>query len=317
MSNPRILVVEDEAAVALDIREKLRRLDYEVAGLASSGQEAVAQAAERHPDLVLMDITLRGEMDGVEAADRIQKYLQIPVIYLTAHSDARTLVRAKLTEPYGYILKPFEETELRISIEMGLHKHKSSSERSQLDKAVLQDLLDRALRDSLTGLYNRRYLEEELPREVSLARRTGTAFSLIMLDVDHFKSINDQFGHGAGDTVLAQLAKLLLNLFRTEDIVCRLGGDEMLIVLKGTDLKGAQVVAHRLHRKVAELKMEYNGQQLDSCHVSLGLAAFPDHGSTAEILLQKTPGTRQHSGKTLAAQQRKGCCRRSRKYRQT
>src|SRR5207247_6678261 len=215
MSNPRILVVEDEAAVALDIREKLRRLDYEVAGLASSGQEAVAQAAERHPDLVLMDITLRGEMDGVEAADRIQKYLQIPVIYLTAHSDARTLVRAKLTEPYGYILKPFEETELRISIEMGLHKHKSSSERSQLDKAVLQDLLDRALRDSLTGLYNRRYLEEELPREVSLARRTGTAFSLIMLDVDHFKSINDQFGHGAGDTVLAHLANLLVSLSRT------------------------------------------------------------------------------------------------------
>src|SRR5262249_20152275 len=93
-----------------------------------SGEDAVAKATEKHPDVVLMDIALKGEMDGVQAADYIQRNLGIPVIYLTAHSDVRTMVRAKLTEPCGYILKPFEDRELRSAIEIGLQKRKNSDE---------------------------------------------------------------------------------------------------------------------------------------------------------------------------------------------
>lgn len=123
MAKKRILIVEDESIVARDIRSSLNNLGYEVGAFVSSGEEAVQKAVETRPDLVLMDIYLKGKMNGVQAADRIQKDLHIPVIYLTAHADEKTLKGAKITEPYGYILKPFEEKELYILIEMALYRH--------------------------------------------------------------------------------------------------------------------------------------------------------------------------------------------------
>ncbi len=124
MTKTRILVVEDESIVALDIRHRLAGMGYEVAGQAASGEEAVQKARDLLPDLVLMDIKLRGEMDGVEAAGIIRAELQLPVIFLTAFADDPTFQRASLTEAFGYILKPFEERELRINIEIALYKHR-------------------------------------------------------------------------------------------------------------------------------------------------------------------------------------------------
>ena len=123
VASARILVVEDEGIVAEEIRSRLKRLRYEVAAVASSGEEAIKKAEETRPDLVLMDIRLRGGMDGVEAAEEIRARFDIPVIYVTAYADEATLRRAKTTEPYGYILKPFEDKELRTSIEVALYKH--------------------------------------------------------------------------------------------------------------------------------------------------------------------------------------------------
>lgn len=125
MAKTRILIVEDEAITAKDIQMTLQDLGYEVAGTAASGEEAIQKAAEHKPALVLMDIRLQGEMDGIEAASRIRSSLDVPVVYLTAHSDKATLERAKITEPFGYILKPFEERELHSNIEMALYKHKT------------------------------------------------------------------------------------------------------------------------------------------------------------------------------------------------
>jgi len=123
MTQARILVVEDESIVALHIKSILESAGYTVSALASSGEEAIQRAADTHPDLVLMDIKLRGPMDGIQAAEQIRTRLNIPVIYLTAFADEATLQRAKITEPFGYLLKPFEEPELQISIEMALYKH--------------------------------------------------------------------------------------------------------------------------------------------------------------------------------------------------
>ena len=109
MTAVKIMVVEDEGIVALDIQSKLEGKGYEVTAVVSSGEEAVEKAAETHPNLVLMDIQLEGEMDGVEAADQIRSRFDIPVVYLTAFSDDSTLQRAKVSEPFGYLLKPFEE----------------------------------------------------------------------------------------------------------------------------------------------------------------------------------------------------------------
>jgi CheY-like chemotaxis protein len=124
MNEPKILVVEDENIVALDIKNRLKKLGYSVPSIASTGEEAIRKAEITSADLVLMDIMLKGDVDGIEAAERIRELYDIPVIYLTAYADEKILERAKLTQPYGYISKPFKEKDLRTNIEMALHKHK-------------------------------------------------------------------------------------------------------------------------------------------------------------------------------------------------
>ncbi|MGB6031778.1 MAG: PAS domain S-box protein, partial [Bacteroidota bacterium] len=123
MSKISILVVEDELIVARDIRARLLRQGYAVPSVVASGEEAVRETAVHQPDLILMDVMLKGEMDGIEAAERIRSQSDVPIVYLTAFADERTLQRAKITEPFGYLLKPFEERELHITIEMALYKH--------------------------------------------------------------------------------------------------------------------------------------------------------------------------------------------------
>ncbi|ABA89945.1 response receiver sensor diguanylate cyclase, PAS domain-containing [Syntrophotalea carbinolica DSM 2380] len=119
----KLLIVEDEAFIALEIQTRLQRMGYEVCGVVSHGEDAVRQAVDLRPDLVLMDISLKGQMSGVEAAAAIRRTCRIPVVYLTSHADGDTLERAKSTDPYGYLLKPFQEKDLRIGIELALHKH--------------------------------------------------------------------------------------------------------------------------------------------------------------------------------------------------
>jgi len=123
-----ILVVEDESIVAKDIAQSLKKLGYSVAGICSSGEDAITTAKEIKPDLILMDIMLKGEMNGIEAAEQISKNNKIPIIYLTAYADEATLARAKITEPNGYMIKPFEEADIQASIEMAVYKHGKDSE---------------------------------------------------------------------------------------------------------------------------------------------------------------------------------------------
>jgi len=121
--NARVLVAEDEVLVAKDIENHLTRLGYDVVAIARSGAEALQQASDTSPDLLLMDVKLRGDMDGIDAAEKIQAQFDVPVVYLTAFADENTLRRAKATGPFGYILKPFDVKDLRITIEMALYKH--------------------------------------------------------------------------------------------------------------------------------------------------------------------------------------------------
>ncbi|WP_320169985.1 response regulator [Maridesulfovibrio sp.] len=128
MTGKRILVVDDERIVNLDIQATLKRLGYAIAGDAVSGQDAIEKTSRLKPDLVLMDIKLSGAMDGVEASNFIIKSFDIPVVFLTAYSDEQTLNRAKLSGPFGYLLKPFEERDLRSAIEIALYKHSMEQE---------------------------------------------------------------------------------------------------------------------------------------------------------------------------------------------
>ncbi len=125
MPETKILIVEDEAIVAEDIRDSLQGLGYTIAAVVSSGEEAITKIEKDAPDLVLMDIVLKGDMDGIEAAGQIYSRFNIPVVYLTAFTDKKTIERAKLTEPFGYIVKPFEDRELHSTVEMALYKHET------------------------------------------------------------------------------------------------------------------------------------------------------------------------------------------------
>jgi PAS domain S-box-containing protein len=145
MAKIQIMVVEDEKIVAEDIREILQGFGYEVPAIVSSGKNATEQAEKIRPDLVLMDIMLKGEMDGIVAAEEIRTRYDIPVIYLTAYADDKTLQRAKITEPLGYILKPFQERDLQIAIDMALYKHQMEQrlkEREAWLTAILKSTSD-------------------------------------------------------------------------------------------------------------------------------------------------------------------------------
>jgi CheY-like chemotaxis protein len=137
MERPAIYIVEDEAIVANDIKETLKSLGYDVPGIAKSGEIALVKVKELMPDLVLMDIHLAGQMDGVETAGMIHVLYSIPVIYLTAYADKALLDRAKVTEPYGYVIKPYDERELHSVIEMSLYKHRVEREIKKRDAVLL------------------------------------------------------------------------------------------------------------------------------------------------------------------------------------
>lgn len=128
MSKINVLVVEDESIVSKDIQHSLKKLGYNVVGSSATGEKAIELAGSEQPDIVLMDIMLKGEMNGIEAAENIKKSYSIPVIFLTAYADESTLSKAKITEPYGYILKPFKEIDLHTTIEMAIYKHSKEQE---------------------------------------------------------------------------------------------------------------------------------------------------------------------------------------------
>jgi two-component system, response regulator PdtaR len=139
---PRILVVEDEAIVSADIQDHLVNFGYEVVGATDAGEPAIQLARELKPDLVLMDIMLNGPMDGAEAARQIRAESKLPVVFLTANSDDVTVFKARDTDPFGYVLKPFEDRSLRIAIEMALYKHRVEREREEMIRR-LQEALER------------------------------------------------------------------------------------------------------------------------------------------------------------------------------
>jgi diguanylate cyclase (GGDEF)-like protein/PAS domain S-box-containing protein len=146
-------------------------------------------------------------------------------------------------------------------------------------------LRTQSVRDALTGLYNRRYLEEVLDREVRRAGRAGQSLAVLMIDLDHFKRFNDTYGHDAGDAVLREAAFFLLRNVRAEDFVCRYGGEEFVVILPTAGLDGARARAERLRSKMRELNIMYQGKSLGTVTFSVGVAAFPEHGMAPKDLM--------------------------------
>ena len=132
----KILIVEDEIIIAEGLQRKLKTMEYDIIGIASSGEEAIKKIKENNPDLILMDIVIHGMMDGIETAAQIHSLFDIPVVYLTAYADEKTLQRAKITEPFGYLIKPFKERELQITIEISLYKHEMEKKLKESERIL-------------------------------------------------------------------------------------------------------------------------------------------------------------------------------------
>jgi len=148
-----------------------------------------------------------------------------------------------------------------------------------------ETLSQQSIRDALTGLFNRRYMEESLEREIHRAQRHQRPMGIIMLDIDHFKHFNDTFGHEAGDIVLRELGRFLQKNVRASDIACRYGGEELILILPDASLVDTKQRAEQIRQDVKELQIEYHHQALDAIAISVGVAAFAEHGSTAEELI--------------------------------
>jgi len=159
MAKTSILVVEDESIVAKDIQNSLKKLGYSVPSVENSGEDAIDAAGQYRPDLILMDIMLKGEISGIEAAEQIKNRYQIPVIFLTAYADESTLNKAKVTEPYGYIIKPFKEIDLHTSIEMALYKHGKEQEVRKERDLYSSIVLDKSADDCIFVKSNSRLVK--------------------------------------------------------------------------------------------------------------------------------------------------------------
>jgi diguanylate cyclase (GGDEF)-like protein len=149
-----------------------------------------------------------------------------------------------------------------------------------------ETLREQSLNDPLTGLFNRRFLEESIGRELARAARDDRHVAVLMVDADHFKRYNDAHGHEAGDEALRQLGQALKLSCRAADLACRYGGEEFIVVLPGTSREGAHAWAERLHARVRQMRIHLNGKELPGLTVSIGVAIYPAHGDTSQAVLK-------------------------------
>jgi two-component system, LytTR family, response regulator LytT len=175
MDKLNIFIVEDESIVAKDIQNSLVKLGYNVVGIANNGKEAIEKITELSPDLVLMDIMIKGSMTGIEVSEKIKETISIPVIFLTAYADESTLSRAKITEPYGYILKPFKEIDLHSTIEMAVYKH-------QKDSALLKE------RDFLYSLVENK---DDKSKDILFVRSNSKLVKVYLKDIYFVEALKD------------------------------------------------------------------------------------------------------------------------------
>jgi diguanylate cyclase (GGDEF)-like protein len=285
----KILVVDDSRTQLDWLVEVLTREGHDVRS-AMDGRDAIKKVRTDPPDLVLLDMILP-DMDGLEVL-RIVKGLPdeafIPVIILSVKADLDSKVTGLRIGADDFLAKPFAEAEILARCAAML---RIKSLQDQLRRAQ-RELEERSVTDGLTGLKNRRFFDERLPEEFKRAQRYADPLSLIMVDLDHFKLVNDRHGHPAGDLVLREAARHIRASIRDPDICARYGGEEFAIILPKTHLQGALVVAERIWRelgaKTYAIPAGAPGGPLD-LHVtaSIGIAFYPAKDITsAELLLR-------------------------------
>ena len=289
-TQPKILVVDDSRAQRQSLSTVLRAEGYEVVE-AENARDALRLAKSTSPDLVLLDMILP-DMDGREVLRLIKPPPTsdqfLPVIILSVKGDVNTKVEGLRLGADDFLVKGVEDPEILARVGVML-RIKGLQERL---KEMQHKLEEQSITDGLTGLRNRRFFDERLREEFLRAQRFGDYLSLIMVDLDHFKQVNDRHGHQAGDAVLRESAVLIRGSVRDPDICARYGGEEFAVILPKTHMSGALAVAERIWRAVGakEFPLGADGptpQKTLRVTASIGVAFYPskDIGS-ADLLVR-------------------------------
>jgi diguanylate cyclase (GGDEF)-like protein len=281
VSDQLVLIADDSRVARLMLRRQLeaRGLRVEEAG---NGHEAVRACRVLRPDVVLLDVDMPG-LDGHSALRLIRQdpdIRDIPVVFITARTNTEDVVAGLQLGAHDYLRKPFEPSELIARVSAALRVKSLQDELRTRNSE-----LERATRtDALTGMFNRRHLEERLAGLLAAARRHREPVAVLMIDVDHFKSINDSMGHAGGDAVLRAIAERLTRNIRLEDVAGRWGGEEFLVLGATTDAAAAGLLGERIRRTVAGGPITVEGVGDRDVTVSVGCAAGLED---AETLLRR------------------------------
>jgi two-component system cell cycle response regulator len=286
----KILVVDDSRAQREALSAVLRAEGYEVVE-AKDAREALRLAKSANPDLVLLDMILP-DMDGREVLRLIKPPPEreefLPVIIFSVKGDVNTKVEGLRLGADDFLVKGVGDAEIIARVGVML-RIKSLQERLREMQARLEE---QSITDSLTGLKNRRFFDERLFEEFQRAQRYGDHLSLIMVDLDHFKEVNDRFGHQAGDAVLRESASLIRSSLRDPDICARYGGEEFAVILPKTHMSGALAVAERIWRAIGAKEFPVlgdrsQGQRAVRITGSIGIAFYPSKDIvTSELLVR-------------------------------
>jgi PAS domain S-box-containing protein len=222
---PKILIVEDESIVALELNSRLSELGYTICGMVVSGPEAVTLAAKQQPDIILMDINIKGPYDGVETAEKIKAEYDIPIIFLTAFTDTNTLQRAKISEPYGYIVKPFEERELHTSIEIALYKHNMEKKLRYNERRLSTTL--KSIGDAVIATDNNARIIYMNPAAEKLILFDQNSLGQNILDV--FKIKDNEIRKTAGEAIKELIDKGNGDGFPRDLTICCKDGQEKIV----------------------------------------------------------------------------------------
>jgi diguanylate cyclase (GGDEF)-like protein len=283
---PVILVADDEPINRSLIQRRLEREGYRVF-VAENGHVAVELARETLPDLVILDVMMP-EMDGLEACRLIkedERTRDLPVIFLSARDETEMKVNGLTLGANDYISKPFKAEELlaRVSVAIRLKRERDQLRATAAAATASAELAhEQAMTDALTGLLNRYGLQRTLQREHSEARRYHRPLSCLLIDLDHFKFVNDTYGHPAGDIALQQIAEILSKAVRGSDMVFRYGGEEFLVLLPETNLEGASALAEKI-RLAADAQLFGDGH-IFPLTLSAGVASLSDQESGNDMI---------------------------------
>ncbi len=300
----KVLVVDDNDGIRHALVELLgTHPELEVVGEAADGETAVRLARELSPDVVLMDVKMPG-MDGIEATRRIrQSDPNVQVVAHTAYEDATLVSDMVKAGAKSYLLKGAEAEQITEALTSVLNGrsvldeattrpvldeievlYQKEQERTRELEALVRQLQELTITDYLTGLYSHRYFHDRLEEELARAQRYRRPLSLMILDIDDFKLVNERFGYSVGDQVLKELASRIRSECRSIDIPCRIGGEEIAIVLPETYSTAAGHLAERLRKRISSEPFELVGEL--TC--SFGVAGYPTDAATRDDLLTRT-----------------------------